>query len=187
MMDAVVGKMIEQLNTSVFVLIAILCVSFWIVYRVGKWTETFSNHSKKIESSEINHQSLYQSIAHITAKVDLIYCNTLKNPVVMARSPVSLTETGIQANGVIGLDAVLQREFSKLEGLVGKNIPTTSYDIQTESMRVADKCFTQLLTDAELNRAKDFAFKTGLRLEDLSSILGVLLQNELLKQRNICL
>ena len=74
----ILTKAIEQLNSSVFILVVMLCVCFWTVYHVGKWTETFLSHSKKIDASEEKHHALFQSLAHIITKVDLIYNNTHK-------------------------------------------------------------------------------------------------------------
>ena len=181
----ILTKAIEQLNSSVFILVVMLCVCFWTVYHVGKWTETFLSHSKKIDASEEKHHALFQSLAHIIAKVDLIYNNTLKNPVVMAHSPLQLTEAGTTGSESIGLHRVLTREFDKLSGLVNKYAPRNAYDIQTRSMQIANEQFLLLLNESELNRAKDFAFAKGLQLEDLSSILGLLLRDQILAQKVI--
>ncbi|XXG30986.1 MAG: hypothetical protein WJ306_13325 [Ferrovum myxofaciens] len=184
-MGAVFTKLIEQLNTSVFVLLVVLCACFWIVYHVGKWAETFSNHSKRIDAAEGNHGNLYEKVVEMKSKVDLIYTNTLKNPPTMAHSPISLTEVGRDGNSNIGLDSILRREYDLLSDLVNKKLPKNAYDIQVESMRVADEQFQKILTESELIKAKDFAFEKGLRLEDLSSILGVLLRNEILKKKGV--
>ena len=42
-----------------------------------------------------------------------------------------------------------------------------------------------LLNDTELSKAKEYAYSKGLRLEDMSSILGILLRNEILKRKGI--
>jgi hypothetical protein len=42
-----------------------------------------------------------------------------------------------------------------------------------------------VLNDIELLNAKEYAYSKGLRLEDLSSVLGVLLRNEILKSKGI--
>ena len=52
-------------------------------------------------------------------------------------------------------------------------------------MRVANEQFAKSLSESELNKAKAFAYAKGLRLEDLASILGVLLRNEILNAKNI--
>ena len=52
-------------------------------------------------------------------------------------------------------------------------------------MRVASEQFPSVLNDIELLNAKEYAYSTGLRLEDLSSVMGVLLRNEILKSKGI--
>ena len=182
-MHTLLAQILEQLNSSVFVLIAILWVCFWIVYRVGKWTETFSTHSKKIDASDEQLKSHFQNMAHITARLDLIYANTLKTPLVRAHSPLSLTETGVAASEAIGLERVLSREFSKLAHLVNEKSPQSAYDIHIQCMHVVTEQFLLLLTELELSLAKDFAFANGLQLEDLAPILAVLLRNEILMRQ----
>ena len=182
-MHTLLAQILEQLNSSVFVLIAILWVCFWMVYRVGMWTEKFSTHSKKIDASDDQLKSHFQNMAHITARLDLIYANTLKTPLVMAHSPLSLTETGGAASEAIGLGRVVSREFNKLANLINEKSPKSAYDIHLQCMRVAAEQFLQLLNESELSRAKDFAFANGLQLEDLAPILAVLLRNEILMRQ----
>jgi hypothetical protein len=52
-------------------------------------------------------------------------------------------------------------------------------------LRVASEQFPGVLNDIELLNAKEYAYSKGLRLEDLSSVLGVLLRNEILKSKGI--
>jgi hypothetical protein len=54
-------------------------------------------------------------------------------------------------------------------------------------MRVANEQFAKSLRESELHKAKAkaFAYAKGVRLEDLASILGVSLRNEILRDKNI--
>ncbi len=52
-------------------------------------------------------------------------------------------------------------------------------------MRVANEQFAKSLSESELHKAKAFAYAKGVRLEDLASILGVSLRNEILRDKNI--
>ena len=96
-----------------------------------------------------------------------------------------LTHTALEASASIGFDLLLKREFSKLSGLAEEKSPKNAYDIQVESMRVASEQFPGVLNDIELLNAKEYVYSKGLRLEDLSSVLGVLLRNEILKSKGI--
>jgi hypothetical protein len=69
--------------------------------------------------------------------------------------------------------------------LVEEKSPKNAYDIQVASIRVASEQFPGVLNDIELLNAKEYAYSKGLRLEDLSSVLGVLLRNAILKSKGI--
>lgn len=51
-------------------------------------------------------------------------------------------------------------------------------------MRVANDQFAKSLSESELHKAKAFAYAKGVRLEDLASILCVLLHNEILRDKD---
>ncbi len=174
-------RLSDQLNSSVFVLLVMLIAVGYGLLKIGGWAEKFLHLNQKIDGA----LSMEKTVIRLEQLTELIYSNTLKNPVVQAHSPISLTPTGSEGNESIGLDAVLTREFSKLSGLVEEKSPKNAYDIQVESMRVANEQFAKSLSESELNKAKAFAYAKGLRLEDLASILGVLLRNEILNAKNI--
>ena len=126
-----------------------------------------------------------KTVIRLEQLTELIYNNTLKTPLVKSFSPIVLTDAGLEASASIGIELLLKREFLKLSGLVEEKSPKNAYDIQVESMRVASEQFLGVLNDIELLNAKEYAYSKGLRLEDLSSVLGVLLRNEILKSKGI--
>ena len=174
-------KLSDQLNSSVFVLMALLVATGYGLLKIGGWTERFLNLNQKIDGA----LSMEKTVIRLEQLTELIYNNTLKTPLVKSFSPIVLTHTGLEASASIGFDLLLKREFSKLSELVHEKSPKNAYDIQVESMRVASEQFPVVLNDIELLNAKEYAYSKGLRLEDLSSVLGVLLRNEILKSKGI--
>jgi len=174
-------KLSDQLNSSVFVLMALLVATGYGLLKIGGWTERFSHLNQKIDGA----LSMEKTVIRLEQLTELIYNNTLKTPLVKSFSPIVLTHTGLEANASIGFELLLKREFSKLSGLVEEKSPKNAYDIQVESMRVASEQFPVVLNDIELLNAKEYAYSKGLRLEDLSSVLGVLLRNEIFKSKGI--
>jgi len=174
-------KLSDQLNSSVFVLMALLVATGYGLLKIGGWTERFSHLNQKIDGA----LSMEKTVIRLEQLTELIYNNTLKTPLVKSFSPIVLTHTGLEANASIGFELLLKREFSKLSGLVEEKSPKNAYDIQVESMRVASEQFPVVLNDIELLNAKEYAYYKGLRLEDLSSVLGVLLRNEIFKSKGI--
>ena len=174
-------KLSDQLNSSVFVLMALLVATGYALLKIGGWTERFSHLNQKIDGA----LSLEKTVIRLEQLTELIYNNTLKTPFIKSFSPIVLTHTALEASASIGFDLLLKREFSKLSGLVEEKSPKNAYDIQVESMRVASEQFPGVLNDIELLNAKEYAYSKGLRLEDLYSVLGVLLRNEILKSKGI--
>ena len=174
-------KLSDQLNSSVFVLMALLVATGYALLKIGGWTERFSHLNQKIDGA----LSLEKTVIRLEQLTELIYNNTLKTPFIKSFSPIVLTHTALEASASMGFDLLLKREFSKLSGLVEEKSPKNAYDIQVESMRVASEQFPGVLNDIELLNAKEYVYSKGLRLEDLSSVLGVLLRNEILKSKGI--
>ena len=174
-------KLSDQLNSSIFVLMALLVATGYGLLKIGGWTERFSHLNQKIDGA----LSMEKTVIRLEQLTELIYNNTLKTPLVKSFSPIVLTDAGLEASASIGFELLLKREFLKLSGLVEEKSPKNAYDIQVESMRVASEQFLGVLNDIELLNAKEYAYSKGLRLEDLSSVLGVLLRNEILKSKGI--
>jgi len=173
-------KLIEQLNSSVFVLMLILVILVWMIYHIGRYREIFGSHSKKLE----NIDGFGDRMVKLETTVNLIYMNTNPRKMVEAHSPLSLSVEGKKAAEVIHADKILERIHAKLEAFVEESKPKNAYDIQVASLKSTSKIL-DLLNEEELNKIKDYAFQQGLRLEDLLPIFGVLLRNIILDERGI--
>ncbi len=180
-MDAVLTKLIEQLNTSVFVLLVILGAAFYSIYRIGKWTEKFSAHDEKIKSVD----GIAEKIIVLTTKIDLIYQNTNPRALVAAHSPISLTPIGKEIADKIGADRIFESHLSPLVSAVDTESPKNAYDIQVVSMKVAKEKMLSLLNEKDLTIIKDEAFTKGILVEDVMSVFGVLLRNKILSNKGI--
>jgi len=173
-------KIIEQLNSSVFVLLGILCITFWMVFRIGKLLEQFSQHKIKIEKVDV----LSDKLIELTTKVDLIYQNTNPNKTVAAQSPVSITPNGKSIAEKIHADQILPKYLSQLTGFVEATNPKTAYDVQTASMNIAKgKAMMDLLNADEINAIKAEAYARGLLVEDIMAIFGVMLRDTILRNK----
>ena len=179
-MEAIFSRIIEQLNSSVLVLMLILFILVWMIYHVGRYKEIFGSHIKKIE----NVDDLCDRMVKLETMVNLIYMNTNPRKLVESHSPLSLSEEGKKAAESIQANKILERIHGKLEALVEETKPKNAYDIQVASLKSTSQMI-DLLNEEELNKIKDFAFLQGLRLEDLFPIFGVLLRNMILEGRGI--
>lgn len=179
-MEAVLTKLIEQLDSSVFVLMVILFVLVWMIYHVGRYKEIFSSHSQKIG----NIDGFGDRMVKLETTINLIYMNTNPRKMVEAHSPLSLSEEGKKAAENIHADKILKRIHTKLESFVEESKPKNAYDIQVASLKSTARIL-ELLNEEELIAIKDYSFQQGLRLEDLFPIFGVLLRNLILEDRGI--
>lgn len=180
-MDAVIEKLIEQLNSSVFILLVILGISFYLIFLFGKWSQKFLHHEDKLN----NMQGLSDKIIELKTKVDLIYQNTNPNKLVASHSPISLTSMGKAMADTINAEKILRDHIDALVKEVELENPKNAYDIQVVSMKVAKEKMLSYLNENNLNTIKDEAFAKGILVEDIMSIFGVLLRNEILKNKGI--
>ncbi len=180
-MQILVSKLIDELNSSVFVLLAMLAASFLMAFRIGKWTQQFSHQDQKINSL----QGLSEKIIVLQTKVDLIYQNTHPNKVVGSFSPISLTETGLSIARRVDASKILDLYFEDLDSLVQAQQPKTAYDIQVAAFGIVKERLLPLLDPTTFTTLKNEAYSNGILLEDILMIFGVLLRNKILMHSGI--
>jgi uncharacterized protein YajQ (UPF0234 family) len=180
-MKEVLLALVQHLNSSVFILIGILAVCFCVLYKLGKWTEKFKAHDCKIDEAGKNTERLIR----LETKMDLVYMNTAKNPLVQSHSPISLTKLGEDVSSNIKAAEILKNHYVQLKKIMEHAQPKTAYDIQEQAMRIARESLDDLLNEDELVTVKDEAFKHGVPLEDVLVVIGILLRNEYLREKGI--
>lgn len=180
-MQALLMQLLAQLNSSVFVLLAVLVCTFILLHRSGRWAEKFKHHESKLDKAE----SLSDKIIELKTKVDLIYENTNPRRTVAAFSPISLTEIGKQIADKIGANTLLQKYIIRLSAEVELENPKNAYDIQIASMKLAKERMVSFLNEEELNIVKQEAYSRGMIVQDIMSVFGVLLRNHILSQKNM--
>lgn len=173
-------KLIEQLNSSVFVLLGILFFAGILAYKMGAWKEIFFHQRGRIEKIE----GMKDTVIEIKTKVDLIYQYSNPNSPVRSLSPISLTEAGKQITEKIKAQEIFQNYEEKLTGLVESKNPLNAYDIQQASFEVAKKHLINFLNEDELQLVKNEAFIRGILVEDILEVFGILLRNKILRKKN---
>lgn len=178
-MDTIFAKLIDQLNSSVFVLLGILALAFWGVYRVARLIEQFTHHKTKIDKFD----DLSAGVIELKVKVDLIYQNTNPNRLVAAQSPISITPVGKEISTKINAEQILEKYVGKLCDMVEQTCPKNAYDVQAASMTTVKNNMMNLLNAEEINAIKQVAYSKGLLAEDIMAIFGVLLRDIILKKK----
>ena len=175
----------KELNSSVFVLLIVLMVVIALVAKVssklGMWTEKFKNQDEKLS----NVQKVSDTVIELKTKIDLIYHNTVPNPLLQSSSPIELTEKGIDVSKEINANTIFEKYKGKLKKSVNSKNPKNAYDIQQISIEVAKNDLKNLLDEQEVLLLKDKAFAKGCLLEDILYIFAILLRNDLLSEAGI--
>jgi len=182
-MNALLTHLMNQLNSSVFILLAILFVVFWSIYKIGSWKERFLGYSNKMDKVDAMHDKMIE----LTTKVDLIYQNTNPRSLVASQSPLDLTDLGRKVADAIDATSLFESYRQGLLDSIEKRCPANSnaYDIQVAALDIAKREFPSLLSAGEINRIKEVAYAQGILIEDVWAIFGIFLRNTLLKERNI--
>lgn len=173
--------LIKQLNTSVFVLIIILILGLWAVYKVGTWKEKFSNHEDEIKALK----DLSKEVVTIRTKADLIYQSVKPHIPVINMSPLVLTDSGKKIKEKIKANEIFKKYEKNLKEEADKFAPKTAYDIQMIAMKIVKEKLLEMLNEDELIPMKEEAYKNGLLLENILAIFGILLRNAILTEKNI--
>ncbi|MDR3405557.1 MAG: hypothetical protein P4L99_23885 [Chthoniobacter sp.] len=180
-MHEVFFKLLDQLNSSVIVLLCILLLSYYGVHIITKLWTKFSHHETKMEKVD----GLSDRIIELKTKVDLIYQNTNPNRLTAAASPIAITPAGKLIAEKIGANDIFKKYLGRLSELVDEKGPKNAYDIQAVSMTVTKEKMMALLDANEINTIKAEAFAKGLLAEDIMGIFGVLLRDHILAHKGI--
>ena len=179
--EHLLDKLIDQLNSSVVVLLAILVLAFYAAYKVGSWKQLFLSHAGRIEKVE----RISDIVIAIQTKVDLIYQYSNPNAPVRSMSSANLTSVGREIVASIKAEDIFKTHSVKLIAMVEAKKPQNAYDIQQCSFNVAKREFLSLLNEEQLRIVKDEAFKRGILVEDVLAVFGILLRNKILEDKAI--
>ena len=180
-MNALIERIVNELNSSVFVLLVILAAVVWMTYRAGALIEKFKAHEKKLDDV----RSIENEMISIRTKVDLIYQNTNPNPLFRTQSPLALTPKGHAVSADLKAEEIINRVYDKLHKAIDEESPDTAYDIQVAALKVAKEGLPKLITGKELISIKEHAFQNGALLEDMLTIFGIMLRDRVLQERGI--
>jgi hypothetical protein len=178
-MEHLFDRLIDQLNSSIFLLLGISILVTVGIWRLARLVEQFSHHKTKIDKVD----GLGDRLMELKIKVDLIYQNTNPNKTVAAMSPISITPSGKEISTKIQADQILTRYLPQLNEFVEAASPKTAYDVQVVTMSIAKEKMMNLLNADEINAIKGVAYSKGLLVEDIMSIFGVLLRDDVLKRK----
>lgn len=201
-MDAIIQKLIDQLNTSVFVLLVVLFAVGFLLWKtsafIATWKHKQADHEKKLDKvNETNDKVIAleanigksvefgERIVRMETKLDLIFQKLTPNPFAQAQSPIALTKDGNEIAQKINVEATITRLYPNLIELVEKKSPQTAYDIQECAFAVTREKLFSWLSEEELTALKNEAFNKGMPVDSFSIIYGIVLRDRILTEKNI--
>ena len=184
-MENIFLALIDKLNSSVFVLIILLLLAFWVVYRAGKITNSFKNFETKNDKIDAAIYEMKDSLLQVKATTELLYQTHLST--VKSHSPMSLTPKGEEISKAILAELKINNYWTSIRNELQKTHPTNPYDIQVAALGLARYCFDKIFTEQERNEIKTYAFKIGINLLEIYPIIGIIIRDIYFKEQNISL
>jgi len=172
--------LIEQLNSAVFILLFILGVLFWLAIKFGSWIEKQSGHDKRIDKFE----SRLDILPALQERINIIYENFQKNPLVATHSPLDLTKEGQKLSEQLKIKEIFEKYKEILIKSFKKPDNFNAYDVQKQSFDLAINYLKTKLENEDEKILKNTAFERGILLDDILSIIGIHFRDFLLNKYN---
>lgn len=182
-MTSVLLALIQQLNSAVFVLIAILILAFWIMFKSGGWVKSYKDFESKNIKLDDKIDNIKDNIAKIQATAELLYQAHLST--IKSHSPISLTEKGKEVFDGVSAEMKVNSHWGKIKEKIEKSNPKNPYDVQVVSLNLARDCFDSIFTEKERDEIKTYAFNTGLNLLEIYPVIGVTIRDRYFKEKAI--
>lgn len=180
-METIFLALIQQLNSSVFILLGLVALAAMLLHKTGRWIERFSSQDDRIKKVEC----LRDDMIEIRTKVNLIYQNTNRQPSLQSNSPLSLSKYGQEISENIKAPEIFKKYSAALTAELEKKNPQNAYDIQQESLNVVKEKMPQLIDASELNTMKNEAFQRGTILEDIIIVFAIYLRDHILDAKGL--
>ena len=126
------------------------------------------------------HSGLRKTVSDIRDKV--VSCEaTIKanGPLTERKSPVSLSDRGEELLNNSEAKQFVNNNLEELSKKVEELRPKTAYDVQENSWKVLQ----DMSDDDRFNTLKEYLFQEGLKLEDLVTVMGIYLRDNILKNK----
>lgn len=201
-MDAVIEKIIEQLNSSVFVLLVVLVAIGVLLWKVSGFMATWkykqADHEERLRQTDSVKEKVAaleantgkavdfgERIVRMETKLDLIFQKLSPNPFAKSQSPIALTDEGRQTADKVNVIGTVNRLYPNLRELVGNKSPKTAYDIQECAFAVAREKLFGMLSESELIDLKNEAFNRGMPMDSFTIIYGIVLRDKILNEQGM--
>jgi hypothetical protein len=158
---------------------SILSLSFFLSFRAGKIVEKFV----VVNKLESNVDSMKQDLIEIKATLNI--WRQENNQFTQTRSPISLSDAGLEVAQAIHVDNIVSRCWKTLDNEIKDKLDHSSnpYTVQEICLTIG-KHYMDYLSDSEKDLVKNYAFQKGHNVASYDAIFGILIRDKFFKENN---
>ncbi|MFW9882589.1 MAG: hypothetical protein ACFFG0_56730 [Candidatus Thorarchaeota archaeon] len=179
-MKDIILILIEQLNSSVIILLIILITIGWLLYKGGSLVTKFGVFDNEIKDIKKDVRDIKDNVSGIDATVKLLYQAYLGT--VKTKSPLHISPKGDKIVKDLSLSNKVDKYWDQIYKLLSVNSLNNPYDVQIASLEISQNKIKDILTENEINEIKIYAFNNGLNLLEIYPVIGVLIRDKALKE-----
>lgn len=177
----ILGSSAGSFGFVVFVLILI----GWVIYKITKFTTSWSMKEKGLDKLESKVDTLSSDISYIKTQLNLLNTNSTGS-LVQSHSPISLTEKGKRIAEEMQIEKIIANNWDNIFNYVDECVQSkNAYDIQQFCIETSTVSLDKLFTETDLNTIKMFAYNAGKPLGYYGGMIGVLIRDKYFEQKGI--
>ncbi|MBS4060682.1 MAG: hypothetical protein KG029_09800 [Bacteroidetes bacterium] len=170
-------------------LFALICIGAWLIYWVTKKvTQIQSDHSilnKSVDKIDKSIDEIRRDMSFLKGSIDVMKSGG-SNQLLQSKSPVTLTEKGIEVAKELKANDIIARTWNKIFEILEREISNkNAYDIQQFCIEQVSIEPEKFFDNEGVISIKNFAYKEGNPLQLYTRMLGVLIRDKYMKAKGI--
>lgn len=166
------SDMRQFLTIGVSVVLSAVVGFFSAAYKLGKYIQVIKDLKERINKNESEIKEQSKLLIECSTKIDERTSN-LAASYMTRKSPVALNDKGEELLKRSKADKFVLVNESELVKKIEASAPKTAYDVQ----EIAKKVVKSLENDERFNSFKDFAYKEGIDLEPIFTVMSIYLRD----------
>lgn len=176
-------------GVSAAVALAIMGLALWLTHYITKRTTEIKSRHEQLDKGaakmESNIDEIRKDMAFVKGFMESLQ-KSVTDGYTQKHSPVSLTELGKKEVENSKLNDIVARNWVKISMAVEEGAQSQSpYDIQSYCMETAYVTPEMFFEPSDISYIKELAFRKGLALMTYTNMLGVLIRDRYLKEKNL--
>lgn len=186
MLDTINAILGSPFGSFSFVL-GFLVLGGWLIHYATKFVTEYSvkhgQFNERMDKTESSIYKIQEDIAYIKGSFEAAVA--IKDVLTRKKSPISITEFGLQVVADHNLDAMVDSNWSKINTSVQNMKANNPYDIQEFCLETAFVKPSVFFPDKDIDKLKLISFQTGIPLFSVARMMGVLIRDRYFKENGI--